>query len=65
MNLPRNIVPMVRTFRLGEEPRDVEFWRTLPVTARLAALQAIRLEHHGWTDATEPRLQRVYRIVKR
>lgn len=65
MSPPRNIAPVVRKFRLGEEPRDVQFWRTLPMPARLAALHAIRLEHHGWTDATEPRLQRVYRVVKR
>lgn len=65
MSPPRTIVPVVTKFRLGEKPRDIEFWRTQPMATRLAALHVIRLEHHGWTDATEPRLQRVYRVVKR
>ena len=28
-------------------------------------VEQIRREYHGWDDETEPRLQRVYRVLKR
>lgn len=61
----RTIVPVVRKVRLTEQTSDYAFWQTQSYEARLAALEEIRREYYGWTDETEPRLQRVYRIVKR
>ncbi|TAH50038.1 MAG: toxin secretion, membrane fusion protein [Chloroflexota bacterium] len=56
---------VVHKYPLGKQPRAIEYWRTQTYEARLAALEEIRREYHGWTDETEPRLARVYRIVKR
>ncbi len=64
MNRQRRIVPVVRKFRIGEEPKDIEFWRTQSPVARVAAVEVIRREHHGWDHGAEPRLQRVFSIVK-
>ena len=65
MQRQRNIVPVVRKFRMGDEPKEIEFWRTQTPVARVAALEEIRREHHGWKHGAEPRLQRVFSIVKR
>ena len=61
----RTIAPVVRRFKLTEQPSDFAYWQTQSYEARLAALEEIRREYYGYTDETEPRLQRVYRIVKR
>lgn len=55
----------VRKFRLGEEPKDYEYWLTRPQAERVAAATQIIQSHHGWDDATEPRLARVSRVLKR
>lgn len=61
----RTIALVVRKVKLSEQGNDFAYWQTQPYEARLAALEEIRREYYGWTDETEPRLQRVYRIVKR
>jgi hypothetical protein len=54
-----------RKMTLSEQPSDFAYWQSQPPAARLAALEATRREFHGWTDDTQPRLQRVCTIVKR
>jgi hypothetical protein len=61
----RTIAPVVRKFKLTEQPSDFAYWQTQSYEARLAALEELRQEYYGYTDETEPRLQRVHRIVKR
>ena len=61
----RSIAPVVRKYKLTEQPNDFAYWQTQSYEARLAALEEIRREYYGYDDETEPRLQRVYRIVKR
>lgn len=56
---------VVRKIRIDEQKSDAAYWRTQPYTVRLAALEQIRREYHLWKYGTEPRLQRVYTIVKR
>jgi hypothetical protein len=65
MSRQRRIALVVRKFRLGEEPKENDFWRTQTPVARVAALEEIRREHHGWKHGAEPRLQRVFSVVKR
>ena len=54
-----------RKVSLDKQEKEAVFWRTQPVEARLAALEQIRHEYHQWKYGSEPRLQRVYTIVKR
>jgi hypothetical protein len=61
----RAVVKVYRKTVLNEQPSDFTFWQSQPPAARLAALEEIRREYHGWTDDTQPRLQRVCTIVKR
>ncbi|MBM3133474.1 MAG: hypothetical protein FJZ95_10670 [Chloroflexi bacterium] len=51
--------------RMGEQKSDFAYWQSQPYSARLAALEQIREEYHRWRYGAEPRLQRVYSIVKR
>lgn len=50
---------------IAEQPSDFAYWQTQSYEARLAALEQIRREYHGWRYGAEPRLQRVCAIVKR
>lgn len=65
MQPSRAIAVVYRKTALSEQPSDFAYWQSQPPMARLAALEAIRRESHGWTDDTQPRLQRVCTIVKR
>lgn len=61
----RMIQPIVRKFAIGEEPKDILYWLTVPPVVRVMAVEDIRREYHGWKHGAEPRLQRVLSIVKR
>jgi len=61
MKRRRTIQAVVTINHLGEEPSDAAFWRTQTPQARLAALEEIRREYHGWKPGAEPRMQRVVR----
>ena len=50
---------------IREQKSDFAYWQTQSYQARLAALEQIRQEYHRWRYGAEPRLQRVYTIVKR
>ncbi|MEI7990046.1 MAG: hypothetical protein WCI88_13500 [Chloroflexota bacterium] len=54
----------VTKVKLGQEQSDFAYWQTQTYQARLDALEQIRLEYHHWRYGAEPRLQRVYTIVK-
>ncbi len=47
-----------------EAPSDFAFWQTQSYEQRLRTLETIRREYHTWKYGTQPRLQRVYRIVE-
>ncbi len=61
----RTIRKVVRKVPLREQPSDFAYWQTQTYQARLAALEQIRREFHGWHQDAEPRLQRLYQVVKR
>lgn len=52
-------------FKIDEQGTDFKYWQSQPAWKRLAALEFLRRQYHGWTDEREPRFQRVYTIVKR
>ncbi len=56
---------VVRKYRLGEEPKDSEFWQTRSYEERIEALERIRDEYNSWRyNADQQRFQRVYRVIK-
>jgi hypothetical protein len=59
------IAKVVRKVKIEDQGSDFEYWQSQPYQVRLAALEEIRQEYHQWKYGTEPRLQRVYSIVKR
>ena len=65
METERKIAKVYRKFSIKEQPPEYIYWLSQPYQARLAAVEEIRQEYHGWQDDTQPRLQRVYTIVKR
>ncbi|MCI0553849.1 MAG: hypothetical protein L0287_23110 [Anaerolineae bacterium] len=62
--MERSIKKVVKKISLHQQKSDAEYWRAQPPAARLAALEEIRREYHQWRYGAEPRLQRVYTIVK-
>ena len=65
MALTFKVQQTVNTIKVGQQTNDFAFWQTQPHELRLATLEQIRQEYHRWKYGTEPRLQRVYSIVKR
>jgi len=56
---------VVRKGKLGELENDLEYWLSQPVEYRLAAVEFLRKQYiHNHLTNVEPRLQRVYRIIK-
>lgn len=55
----------VRIVKIDQQGTDFKYWQSQPPWKRLAALEFLRKQYYGWTDETEPRLQRVFTIVKR
>lgn len=62
---PRQIALVYRKMRIDEQGSDFAYWQSRPPIERLEALEQIREEYHLWKYGQEPRLQRVYTIVKR
>ena len=58
------VVKVVSKFRLDTASTDFEYWQSQSYQARLEALEQIRREYL-WKHDAEPRIQRVYQIVKR
>jgi hypothetical protein len=50
---------------IRSQKSDFAYWQTQLYQVRLAALEQIRQEYHRWRYGAEPRLERVYTIVKR
>lgn len=65
MEKSRQIAKVYRKVSLYNQPTDFAYWQTQPYTVRLATVEEIRREYHGWQDDAQPRLQRVFTIVKR
>lgn len=65
MDSPRKMEKVVWISSFGEPPTDIEDWRRRSYEARIAAVEGIRREYHGWGDEPRPRLRRVYRIIGR
>ncbi len=61
----RSIQPVVKISSLSESKSDFEFWQSQPYIVRLSTLEEIRAEYHGWRGNVQPRLQKVYSIIKR
>ena len=64
MNVNAPIERVVRKYKIGEEPKDCEYWLTLSMKDRLDALLDLIARQNGWTDETAPRLERVLAIAK-
>jgi hypothetical protein len=47
-----------------QQTNDFQYWQSQPPIKRLEALEQIRREYHQYKYHAEPRLQRVYTIVK-
>ena len=62
---PRNMALVYRKMRIDEQGSDFAYWQSRPPRERLETLEQIREEYHLWKYGQEPRLQRVYSIVKR
>jgi hypothetical protein len=58
--LQRHVAKMA----IQDQPSDFLYWQNHPPQIRLAALEHIRREYHQWRYGAEPRLQRVYQILK-
>ena len=59
------IQQVVAKYKVGEQPSEYSYWKTQTYESRLAALEQIRQQYNHWKRDARPRLQRIYRIIKR
>ena len=60
-----DMVRVARKRGLHEPDDSLDYWLSVAPSERLAMVQELRAEYHGWEDATGPRLQRVHRVLRR
>ena len=60
-----SIQKVVTRKRKGDDDAAWTYWVTRPVSERLAMVEELRAEYHGWTHEPEPRLSRICRIIRR
>jgi hypothetical protein len=65
MDANQELQPVVKKKGLHDSDSDFAFWQSQTMQQRLAALEQIRQEFHQWRYGAQPRLQRVYSILKR
>lgn len=65
MDRVRELQLVVHKYSVENQPTDFAFWQSRPLLERLAALEAIRREHHGPDYELKSGFQRVCRIVRR
>jgi hypothetical protein len=56
---------VINKIRIKEQKSDFDYWQKQPLQKRLEALEQIRQQYHQYKYNAEPRLQRVYTIIKR
>lgn len=50
---------------IHDRQNDVAYWLSQPPEARIAAVEELRSQYNQWRYGAQPRLERVYRVVKR
>ena len=65
METQNKIAKVITKTQINQAKTDFAYWQTQSYQARLAALEEIRQEYHQWKYNAQPRLQRIYQIVKR
>lgn len=66
---PEHFLKMDKTravvVKKGKEPNDLLYWLSRPAFERILMVEQLRADFHSWNYESIPRLQRVYRIIKR
>lgn len=65
MEQTRQIAKVVRIVRMQDQGNDYQYWLSRSYQERLSALEELRQEYYGQADGSQPRLQRVFTIIKR
>jgi hypothetical protein len=65
MEQERRIAKVVRIVAMKDQGTDYHYWKNRSYEERLSALEELRQEYYGQADGSQPRLQRVYTIIKR
>jgi hypothetical protein len=65
MKRETQIAKVVNKRNIHERELDVVYWQSKEPADRLEAVEQIRCEYHQWRYGAQPRLQRVYKVIKR
>ena len=55
---------VLKIVSLHEQSNDYEYWISRPVSERIDAIEILRNQYIQFRKDVEPRLQRVYRVIK-
>ena len=60
-----SIAKVINKYKIGNQPKDILYWKTKTFEERLNALEQIRQEYNSWRYNAQQGFQRVHRVVKR
>jgi hypothetical protein len=55
---------VIKKINKKQQKSDFNYWQQQPLEKRLEALEEIRQQYHQYKYNAEPRLQRIYTIIK-
>jgi hypothetical protein len=55
---------IINKIKIKEQKSDFFYWQKQTYQERLQVLEQIRQQYHQYKYSAEPRLQRIYRIIK-
>lgn len=55
---------VINKIKIKEQKSDFSYWQKQPYQKRLETLEEIRQQYHKYKYNAEPRLQRIYTIIK-
>jgi hypothetical protein len=55
---------VIRIVSMKDQPSDLEYWMSRPITERLDAIEILRKHYLGLANNVEPKVQRVCKVIK-
>ncbi|MEM6753020.1 MAG: hypothetical protein AAF630_08640 [Cyanobacteria bacterium P01_C01_bin.38] len=56
---------VINKIQIKQQKSDLSYWQKQSYQQRLEALEEIRYQYHQYKYNAQPRLQRVYTVIKR
>lgn len=60
-----SVAPVIRVYKLGEEPKDNVYWLSRPPIERVAMIEELRRAYYGEEYDSDPDPETLYKVTVR